>query len=310
MSKLNAIIAWWGALDNGGETIGDLFSLCRVARLATQHFKSVTLLSRYQYNQLSATGLPVVNLQNCNPEHYEVLIFVCGPIIKGSVAFVELINRFSHCRKIAIGVSVLPPLSPDSWNPFDLVLARDGMESVVGDVAFDPRDYSAQTIFSRNVGVCLRGQQREYGPGMSLHTEASDLVNYIVDLLGQSTISLDTKLYGNANATTNILTEFSRCRLVITTRLHGALLALALGIPTLAIDQVKGGAKLSSVCRLLGWSAVVRVDKMNCYSDIEAHLGAITQQNMTQEIELVRHRMSGQIDDAECRITKHFKSMA
>jgi polysaccharide pyruvyl transferase WcaK-like protein len=43
---------------------------------------------------------------------------------------------------------------------------------------------------------------------------------------------------------------------VVTTRLHGLVLALKHGVPAVAIDPVIGGAKITQQARAVGWPAV------------------------------------------------------
>jgi hypothetical protein len=42
--------------------------------------------------------------------------------------------------------------------------------------------------------------------------------------------------------------------------MHGALLSLALGIPFIPIDQIRGGAKMTAVLRAVEWPLVLSVD--------------------------------------------------
>jgi polysaccharide pyruvyl transferase WcaK-like protein len=47
---------------------------------------------------------------------------------------------------------------------------------------------------------------------------------------------------------------------VISTRLHGMVLALKNGVPVVAIDSVAGGAKLTRQAQALGWPVVFHVE--------------------------------------------------
>jgi polysaccharide pyruvyl transferase WcaK-like protein len=49
---------------------------------------------------------------------------------------------------------------------------------------------------------------------------------------------------------------------VLTTRLHGLVLALAQGVPALAIDPISGGAKVASQAQALNWPASMTVDAL------------------------------------------------
>ena len=45
--------------------------------------------------------------------------------------------------------------------------------------------------------------------------------------------------------------------LVVTTRLHGTVLSLSQGVPALAIDPIRGGAKISRQAATIGWPAIL-----------------------------------------------------
>jgi hypothetical protein len=53
-----------------------------------------------------------------------------------------------------------------------------------------------------------------------------------------------------------------RLDVVITTRMHGLVLALKNGIPALAVDPIAGGAKVRAQAAAWGWPAVVIVDSL------------------------------------------------
>ena len=48
----------------------------------------------------------------------------------------------------------------------------------------------------------------------------------------------------------------ARMDVVVTTRLHGLVLALKNGVPAIAVDTVAGGAKVTRQAEALGWSHV------------------------------------------------------
>ena len=49
---------------------------------------------------------------------------------------------------------------------------------------------------------------------------------------------------------------------VVTTRLHGMVLALKNGVPALAIDPIAGGAKIKRQAETIGWPIVFTADKL------------------------------------------------
>jgi hypothetical protein len=50
---------------------------------------------------------------------------------------------------------------------------------------------------------------------------------------------------------------------VLTTRLHGLVLAIKHGVPAIAVDPVLGGAKISKQAAVLRWPLVFGVDRLD-----------------------------------------------
>ena len=53
----------------------------------------------------------------------------------------------------------------------------------------------------------------------------------------------------------------ARVDVVVTTRLHGLVLALKNGVPAVAVDPVRGGAKVCRQAQTLGWPYAYAVDE-------------------------------------------------
>jgi hypothetical protein len=68
----------------------------------------------------------------------------------------------------------------------------------------------------------------------------------------------DWQLCSTAEALTALV---SRLDAVITTRLHGLVLALHAGLPALAVDPVAGGGKVTAQARAWGWPAIVAAEQ-------------------------------------------------
>jgi hypothetical protein len=197
------------------------------------------------------------SLDDTVPEHYTHLVFVCGPVHGRQVR--ELHLRYPDCRRIAVGVSIIDPADP-SVTGFDLVLARDGGTGPV------QRDLAAvpETSPVPVVGVILAAGQGEYGDRRR-HDEVSAR---LIGWLGKrdcARLSLDTRLdtadwtmCATAAAFTAVV---ARQDLVVTTRLHGLVLALRHGVPVLAVDPVAGGAKVTAQAGAWAWPAVVTAEE-------------------------------------------------
>jgi hypothetical protein len=198
------------------------------------------------------------------PAEVSTLVFVCGPVVGSSKEFNEMISRFSSAKKIAIGVSILPRDSRHYWNPFDVVIPRDGASPAWGDIApaytYGRMDAKTETAPREYVGLCLRGQQSEYGKQNCLFNEANQLANALAKKSKLPVQLLDTKLHNDPKRSEQIMEYFGRCKFVITTRMHGGVLALCDGIPALGIDQISGGAKLHAVLSTVGWPYVLKAE--------------------------------------------------
>ena len=253
------LVAWWGAFERGGETIGDLRALHVIARLLREEGFKVVIATEVVYREL--LEFECAHWVTVDPTSVDILAFVCGPIPGDSPSFRALHERFACAASIAIGVSVLPALAPGAWSPFGHVIARDGGSApVFGDLAKFRYRAPKCAVPVRRIGICLRGAQREYGANESLHEKARQVVEAVLEMVGGEVVELDTRLQGNAEAADVIEAEFESVDLVVTTRMHGALLGIAKGKPTLAIDQIRNGAKVSAVVGQIGWPAVISAD--------------------------------------------------
>jgi Polysaccharide pyruvyl transferase len=255
------LVAWWGALNRGGPTIGDYLSLRSVvAHLAANDHNVVVAAPTIPL----AMPCAAVDWESVDPAAVTYLVFVCGPVIAGSQALRDLFSRFGGCAKVGVGVSILPPSSPDHWMPFDICLARDGLPRRHFDVALAASlaapSVPCQRADGLRVGVARRGAQREYGLGACRHEMADATIERLVARLGIEAVLLETRLDIQSESPEALEAAFDSVDLVITTRLHGALLALRHGIPTVVLDQIAGGGKVTAAMRHLGWPYVYPVE--------------------------------------------------
>ncbi|HEY0718264.1 MAG TPA: polysaccharide pyruvyl transferase family protein, partial [Streptosporangiaceae bacterium] len=191
-----------------------------------------------------------LRLEDARPGRYTHLVFVCGPVHGAPVAGLHI--QFAALRRIAVGVTVIDRSDP-ACAGFDLVLARDG------DGSTPHRDLSAAVPLPSErsrvtpvqaapqipvTGVVLASGQGEYGARRRHEQVTRDLTGWIG---GKSAApvpletrldSRDWRLCSSAAAFEALL---SRMDVVVTTRLHGLVLALRAGIPALAVDPVDGG---------------------------------------------------------------------
>jgi hypothetical protein len=203
-----------------------------------------------------------VDWQTVNPDRYSHVVFVCGPFGNGW-PITEFLPRFARSRKIGINLSMLESL--ETWNPFDLLLERDSSVISRPDITF-----IAPCTPVPVVGVVLIDSQPEY-KGVDFHQIANDAIKRLIASRELSAVSIDTRLDVNRTglrSPAEIETLIARMDVVLTTRLHGLVLALKHGIPALAIDPVAGGAKIKKQCETIGWPIVFTADAL---ADEELH---------------------------------------
>lgn len=208
-----------------------------------------------------------LRLQDAAPDRYSHLIFVCGPLHGAQVT--DLHHRYPHCRRIAVGVSVIDRLDP-AVTGFDAVLARDGATTPPA------RDLAAQpaTTTVPVAGVILASGQGEYGDRRR-HEVVTDRLTQWVGGQNCAPVLLDTRLdrndwrlCGDADAVVSVL---ARLDLVVTTRLHGLVLGLRAGVPVLAVDPVAGGGKVTAQAGVWSWPVLAAEETT------EDRLGALWQ---------------------------------
>src|SRR4051794_22040063 len=81
-----------------------------------------------------------------------------------------------------------------------------------------------------------------------------------------ATIPIDTELgagRGGLRTPAEVESVVARMDAVITTRLHGLVLALKNGVPALAIDPVEGGSKILRQAEAVGWPVVRTADAVS-----------------------------------------------
>ena len=192
------------------------------------------------------------------PSRYTHLIVICGPFTPGmAVQHQAIFARFQHC--VHIGVNLTMVESTSAFNPFEVLLERDSDRTVRADLSF-----REPTPPIPVVGLCLASAQREYG-GRRRGDLAAQRLRRLIKESGAAFIEMDTSVPARTNRFgLSSGAEFEaicgRLDAMLTTRLHGMVLALKNGIPVLAIDPVAGGDKVTRQAEKLGWSEVFDAD--------------------------------------------------
>lgn len=210
-----------------------------------------------------------LSLEEARPADYTHLIFVCGPLHGPHVA--ELHDRFANCRRIAVGVSVLDPEDPAAAG-FDTIIARDAPDSTPTlDLSAAPAAAAGAVPV---VGVALSHGQGEYGVARR-HERVNLQLETWLRQAALAAVPLDTRLdredWTLARDPAQYLSVLRRMDAVVTTRLHGLALALANGVPALAIDPVAGGGKVTAQAAAWKWPIVLKPDSC-CPAELDTAL--------------------------------------
>ncbi|MDT0424264.1 polysaccharide pyruvyl transferase family protein [Streptomyces evansiae] len=246
------LLTGWFSFTDGEATAGDLLARAAVAQA------------------LDAAGIPhdtawsagfapdARTLDEAPPEAYRHVLFVCGPL--HGPQLLELHRRYAGCVRVAVNVSVIDPRGPETTG-FALVLARDGG---TGPPRPDLAALAPAGPLPPLVAIVLTEGQGEYGDRRG-HADATVALTSWAAGKDCARLPVDTRLARDdwrlCAGPEQFLALAARCDLVVTTRLHGLVLALRAGVPALAVDPVLGGAKLSAQARALRWPALVPVEE-------------------------------------------------
>ncbi len=273
LSYRRVLVTWYGSFGHG--TIGDLRSMESV----------VTHLHALGHQVSHATDLDVeipgcrrVNWRTVDPVLFDCVVFVCGPIIRSHIQSSRLFSRFSSSCIAGVGVSLFSPDHLNYYNPFQAVFARQGADKDYGDVAIvAPKPLKTKRLQRKRnprIGIVLRGKQAEYGEERCLWAETETLVlrtAWAVTNNMQAEIrAIENHLVHSTGSPDEIEQHYAECDLILTSRFHGAIEALRSGVPFIAIDQIKGGAKVMPLLSRLGWHHVYKVEDVNLDTIAEA----------------------------------------
>ena len=192
------------------------------------------------------------NSSPSDPNDFTHAFFVCGPWQKAR-GEADFVAHFACCRLIGIDLSLDDP--PLEWAPFDLLIERDTIRRSNPDLSFASGDPLPPTV-----GICL---VEPYAEADTARADAA--VRELVARHELACVPIDTRLDVNQSGLRTkgeVEALISRMDAVITTRLHGTVLALKHGVPVLAIDSVPGAAKVKRQCVRVGWPNVLTLDEL------------------------------------------------
>ena len=261
------LVAWYGSLDGQG-TIGDL--------LAMQSVVTHLVGLGYKVSHASAVNIRVVGSRRVEwggtpPGSFDAFIFVCGPILRHHPETQALFRQFAGIPRIGVSVSLFPAGHFNHMNPFDEVLAREGKPERFEDVAIIAPATIHRPARTRKkpptIGIALRGQQSEYGQELCLWERtaqiAHEAANSVIEQLGGRIVLIENHLRRSGLPQEGIEAQYADCDLIITSRFHGAVMALRHLVPFIAIDQIKGGAKVLNLVGATLWPYVYEARTAN-----------------------------------------------
>lgn len=249
---MRVLLTGWFSFWHGEATAGDVLSAAAVGGWLAD--------AGVDYDVAWSRGFRAdgVDVDSVDPAGYTHLVFVCGPAYGEQVAAVH--RRFSQLCRIAVGVSVVAATDP-AVAGFDVVIARDGAGTARVDLAVVPVSRRVPVV-----GVLRAPGQPEYADRRR-HEALSDTLGRWLAGRDCARLPLDTRLdrrdWRLCATPDQLESLLSRLDLVVSTRLHGLVLALKNAVPVLAVDPVDGGAKVAAQAAALGWPAVLGADELD-----------------------------------------------
>ena len=246
------LVAGWFSFPGMGATAGDLLArdlLCEWLERAGRPY-DVALAPPF-------TG--GVDWQRVDPTAFSHVAFVCGPFTRVA-PLPDLLNRFPRARLVGVNISLLEERER-LWRSFDVLLERDSPAASRPDITF-----LSQGVRVPVVGlVRVAHAQPEYGD-RGMHAIADAAIDRLLASRAAAVIPIDTRLDANAmglRSPAEIESLIARMDVVVTTRLHGMVLALKNGVPALAVDPIRGGAKVRRQAEAIGWPTVIVADSLD-----------------------------------------------
>jgi polysaccharide pyruvyl transferase len=245
---VRTLVVGWFSFEAMSPTAGDLISRDLV--------RSWLERAGHAYDVAHAPPFPGgVDWRTVDPESYTHVIFVCGPFGSGW-PLADFLARFARCRLIGLNLSMLERL--DVWNPFDALFARDSSVAARPDLTF-----LARPALVPVVGVVLVHRQPEYSGG--LHEMVDAAIHRVIAARDVAAVPIDTRMDVNATGLSTpgqVESLIGRMDAVVTTRLHGLVMALKHGVPAVGVDPIAGGAKVRRQAETIGWPVLLAAESL------------------------------------------------
>lgn len=246
---MKILVAGWYSFEQMGATSGDLLArdiVCGWLERADRPY-DVAVASPFTRG---------VDWRAVDPASYSHVVFVCGPFGNGP-PLDAFLQRFKGCSLVGVDVTLLEPL--ELWDPFALLWERDSTRHARSDICF-----LGERAHVPIVGLVLIEQQPEYGE-RSCHREANAALCSLAASREVAAVHIDTRLDVNSTGlrtTSEIESLIARMDVVLTTRLHGMVLALKNGVPAIVIDPIAGSAKVKRQAECIGWPIVFSAENV------------------------------------------------
>jgi hypothetical protein len=243
---MKILVAGWFSFENGHATAGDLLARDIVTRWLDEH-------GRHYDVAAAAPFRGNVRWELTRPGAYDAVVFVCGPFQRG-----ELEEAFLHHfdGTPLLGLNLSLPEDLDTWNPFDCLWERDSSRTARPDLVF-----LSDAALVPVVGVC---KVEPYPGGLTDLTDPA--IDALVGACHAAVVRIDTRLDVNEvglRTPPEVESLIARTDALVTTRLHGLVLALKNGVPAVAIDPEAGGAKLRRQAETVGWPICFTADRLD-----------------------------------------------
>ncbi len=237
---MKILVAGWFSFEGMGTTAGDLLSKDVVCDWLAQAGISfdVAMAPPFQGG---------INWQTANPDFYTHVIFVCGPFGNGWPV-TDFLEHYKSCKLIGLNLTMLQDIK--EWNPFDILYERDSSEQANPDLSI-----AASPVKVPVVGLIKSHKQKEYRE-RALQDKAHSVIEEFLQNRELAVVEIDTRLDENKTGLrtpAEIESLIARMDVVISTRLHGTVLALKHEVPVVPIDPISGGAKIERQVSELGW---------------------------------------------------------
>jgi hypothetical protein len=254
------LVAGWFSWPGGSATAGDLMARDVACEWLDGAGREYDVANAPQFG----TG---VDWREVDPKRYSDLVFVCGPVGPLYTALGQLLQRFPGSRHVGLDLTMIAPLS--EWNPFDVLIERDSTRATNPDLALVAAEPRVPVI-----GVVLVEPYTAEFPGRDRQDAARNAAELLLQSVPAARVPIDTRLdvsKTQLRSPGEVESLIARMDAVVTTRLHGLVLAIKRGVPALAIDPVSGGSKIKHQADVLGWPAVRIADRLS-QDDLRATL--------------------------------------